>query len=149
MFKSYRKSNWDIYVMDSSGGQLRPLTEYPRDDLFGSWSRDGRWVHFSSGLGNNGYRLYRVSWPEGGEPVQITNAGATVSAAIARWKDTLLYEDVVQVIRRCFRSRRVEGLNNGFWRACMEALSYPTRTESSTSRKPAFLESTLFNPTSS
>ena len=78
VFESYRKSNWDIYVMDSSGGQLRPLAEDPRDDLFGNWSRDGRSVHFASAR-NNGYRLYRVSWPEGGEPVQITNAGATVS----------------------------------------------------------------------
>jgi Tol biopolymer transport system component/predicted Ser/Thr protein kinase len=38
----------DVYVVGAEGGQVRNLTLHPQTDVFPSFSRDGRWLYFSS-----------------------------------------------------------------------------------------------------
>jgi Tol biopolymer transport system component len=65
--------NADVYTVDVGGGAPRPLTTDPSNESAPSWSRDGRWVYFSSD---------RTGRPEiwkmpasGGAAVQITRGG--------------------------------------------------------------------------
>ena len=47
-FASERDFNWDIYVMDSDGSNLRRLTDHSASGWFLSWSPDGRHLAFAS-----------------------------------------------------------------------------------------------------
>lgn len=40
-FASNRQGNWNIYVIDASGGQARPITDDSAHELHASWSPDG------------------------------------------------------------------------------------------------------------
>ena len=42
------EGNIDIYVIRASGGKPMPLTTDSADDVAPSWSRDGKWVYFTS-----------------------------------------------------------------------------------------------------
>jgi TolB protein len=45
--------NWDLYMVDSDGRNVRRLTEDPAIDGLPAWSPDGRWLAFLSDRGNN------------------------------------------------------------------------------------------------
>ena len=44
----YPEGNTDIYVIRASGGKPIRLTTDSADDVAPSWSRDGKWVYFTS-----------------------------------------------------------------------------------------------------
>jgi Tol biopolymer transport system component/C-terminal processing protease CtpA/Prc len=72
-FISLRSGNGDIYVVDLAGGTPRRVTfDDVRDQLDG-WSRDGKWLYFSSSsreiAGMND--VWRVA-AAGGTPMQVT-----------------------------------------------------------------------------
>lgn len=48
VFECRNESNDDICAVPSGGGVTRRLTRHPATDRFPSWSRDGRWIYFSS-----------------------------------------------------------------------------------------------------
>ena len=58
VFASAHKGNFDIYRMDSDGGNLTQLTLKPDKDEFPSWSPDGRFILFTSGRNPSG--IYRM-----------------------------------------------------------------------------------------
>lgn len=65
--------NQDIYVIPAGGGVERRLTDDPRTDALPRWSRDGRWVYFTSDRSGN-WQIYRVRG-EGGPAERVrTNA---------------------------------------------------------------------------
>src|ERR1700742_2164216 len=72
-FTSMRTGNGDIYVLTLDTGDLQRLTFDEATDQLDSWSRDGRWLYFStaghdiSGMND----IYRVS-VEGGTPMPVT-----------------------------------------------------------------------------
>jgi len=68
---------WDVMLCDSSGRQTRALITHAADDKVPSFSRDGKWVYFSSNRTGRD-EIYRVPFA-GGEPVQITGSGGWVS----------------------------------------------------------------------
>ena len=72
-FVSTRTGNGDIYVLTFKTGALRRLTFDDAPDLLDAWSRDGRWVYFSSAshdiAGMND--IYRVS-VDGGTPMAVS-----------------------------------------------------------------------------
>jgi Tol biopolymer transport system component len=63
----------DIWVIDADGGALRRVTRSPAFDSVPSWSRDGRWIYFSSTRTGRS-EVWRVS-PEGGVEEQVTREG--------------------------------------------------------------------------
>ncbi len=71
-FISNRTGNGDIYILTLATGELKRLTFDDANDQLDSWSRDGKWLYFSSAAhdisGMND--VYRVS-AEGGTPMQV------------------------------------------------------------------------------
>jgi eukaryotic-like serine/threonine-protein kinase len=63
----------DIYVVDSSGGQPKPVVEHPAIDRVPSFSRDGKWIYFSSNRDERD-EIYRVP-AGGGDAVRVTDNG--------------------------------------------------------------------------
>ena len=45
-FMSDREGNWEIYIIDTAGTDLRRLTNSPHRDGLPTWSPDGRWLAF-------------------------------------------------------------------------------------------------------
>src|SRR5438067_3478474 len=72
-FVSTRTGNGDIYVLTLDTGDLRRMTFDDAFDALDAWSRDGRWLYFSSTsrdiAGMND--LFRVS-VDGGTPMQVS-----------------------------------------------------------------------------
>src|ERR1700746_2715903 len=48
-FVSTRTGGGDIYILTLASGELKRLTFDDRFDQLDAWSRDGRWIFFSSG----------------------------------------------------------------------------------------------------
>jgi len=72
-FISTRTGNGDIYILTFATGETRRLTFDDGLDQLDGWSRDGRWIYFSStsrDIGNLN-DLYRVSMG-GGTPMQVS-----------------------------------------------------------------------------
>jgi dipeptidyl aminopeptidase/acylaminoacyl peptidase len=66
--------NSDVFVMDTSGGSPTRLTFETSDERFPSWSRDGRWIYFSSTRAGATPDIWRIP-AEGGSAVRITYHG--------------------------------------------------------------------------
>jgi Tol biopolymer transport system component/DNA-binding winged helix-turn-helix (wHTH) protein len=65
----------EIYTIDVSGGPPRFIPTIPNaDNVVPSWSRDGKWIYFSSNRGNEPNQVWKV--PDGGgAPIQLTKRG--------------------------------------------------------------------------
>jgi tricorn protease len=72
-FISTRTGNGDIYVLTLANGALKRLTFDDGLDQLDGWSRDGRWLYFSSGSHdvNRKNDIYRVS-AQGGTPMAVS-----------------------------------------------------------------------------
>ena len=72
-FTSTRTGNGDVYVLDFNSGAIRRLTWDDGRDQVENWSRDGKWIYFSStsrdisGMND----LWRIA-PSGGTPMQVS-----------------------------------------------------------------------------
>jgi Tol biopolymer transport system component/DNA-binding winged helix-turn-helix (wHTH) protein len=65
----------EVYVIDVETRVARLVTTVPgADNLAPSWSRDGRWLYFSSRRGSGPFQLWKIS-PTHGHPIQITRSG--------------------------------------------------------------------------
>src|SRR5579871_4245034 len=78
-FVSTRTGGGDIYVLNLSSGELKRLTFDDGAEQLDAWSRDGKWIYFSSGTHDVGGTAdeYRVS-ADGGTPMIV--AGDRFSA---------------------------------------------------------------------
>jgi len=59
-FVSGRDFNWEIYLMDAMGGDVRNLTRSLADDRWPAWSPDGRRVVFASLRGEPGRARWNI-----------------------------------------------------------------------------------------
>ncbi|HEY6400075.1 MAG TPA: winged helix-turn-helix domain-containing protein [Blastocatellia bacterium] len=86
VFDCRPEGNADIYVVSAEGGQWQRLTADSAEDIVPSWSRDGRWIYFTSnrpseggsGEGPSGpsNRLQIWKMPvDGGAAIQMTRQG--------------------------------------------------------------------------
>jgi Tol biopolymer transport system component len=48
VFNARPEGQSEIYVVSAEGGALRRITNHPAEDVMPSWSRDGRWIYFTS-----------------------------------------------------------------------------------------------------
>jgi len=74
-FISTRSGNGDIYVLDLQNGQTHRLTYDDGLDALDSWSRDGKWIYFSSNgrSGDTGANdIFRIA-EAGGTPMMVTD----------------------------------------------------------------------------
>ncbi len=63
----------DIYILTIASGELKRITFGDGSDQLDAWSRDGKWIYFSTGSHDVGRKndLYRVS-AEGGTPMPVS-----------------------------------------------------------------------------
>jgi eukaryotic-like serine/threonine-protein kinase len=64
---------WDVWTIGIDGAGLRQLTRDPSDDTMASFSRDGRWVYFTSNRTGR-HEVWRVP-AAGGAEEQVTRGG--------------------------------------------------------------------------
>ncbi len=73
-FTSNRTGNGDIYILELETGSLRRLTFDDSGESLDGWSRDGKWIYFSSSsrdiAGMND--IFRVA-SSGGTPMQVSS----------------------------------------------------------------------------
>jgi WD40 repeat protein len=79
--------HWDIWRIDSAGGQAEAITPPVSDEVIPSWSRDGRWIYFSSNRSGRS-EVWRVP-AGGGESLQITREGGV--EPLESWDRKCLY----------------------------------------------------------
>lgn len=72
-FDGRRDSNADVYVAGAQGGAARRMTASDSEDVLPSFSRDGRWVYFSSDRGG-AFEIWKTP-RSGGDALQVTKAG--------------------------------------------------------------------------
>ncbi len=72
-FLSTRTGDGDIYVLTIATGELKRMTFDDGAEQLDAWSRDGRWIYFSSGTKDVGRKndLFRVR-TEGGTPMAVS-----------------------------------------------------------------------------
>src|ERR1700733_13562832 len=72
-FISTRTGGGDIYVLTLPTGDLKRLTFDDGEEQLDAWSRDGKWIYFSTGSHDVGRKndIYRVS-AEGGTPMPVS-----------------------------------------------------------------------------
>ncbi len=72
-FISTRTGGGDIYILTLATGELKRLTFDDGMEQLDAWSRDGKWIYFSTGAHDVGRKndLYRVS-ADGGTPMPVS-----------------------------------------------------------------------------
>jgi Tol biopolymer transport system component/DNA-binding winged helix-turn-helix (wHTH) protein len=77
-FNAAPKMNSDIYVIRPDGGEPRRITTNSGEDTVPSWSRDGRWIYFTSARSGQD-QIWKVPAATGESPstpaVQVTQDG--------------------------------------------------------------------------
>ncbi|MBI4546609.1 MAG: S9 family peptidase [Ignavibacteriae bacterium] len=68
--KPNNKTNSDIWLIPSSGGEPKQLTNSPKHDRHPRWSPDGKWIAFESNR-DGSFQIYLVN-SSGGEAKQLT-----------------------------------------------------------------------------
>ena len=75
-FTSDRDGNWEIYTMDTSGGNIKRLTENPAQDGWPWWTADGKHILFTSDR-DGSWQIYIMN-PDGSNVQELTHiAGRT------------------------------------------------------------------------
>jgi tricorn protease len=72
-FMSTRTGGGDIYILTLATDELKRLTFDDGSEQLDAWSRDGKWIYFSTGSHDVGRKndIYRVS-TEGGTPMPVS-----------------------------------------------------------------------------
>ena len=73
-----KDGNADIFIV-GEGGEVRPLTDDPADDVAPSWSRDGRWLYFASNRSGD-WQIYRQTLDDASAPERVTLYGGVAAA---------------------------------------------------------------------
>lgn len=77
VFDSRAGGEANVYVIDANGGVPRKLETGIRMNSLPSWSHDGRWIYFASGLTHSSLTVWRVA-ATGGRAVQLTKTASSM-----------------------------------------------------------------------
>jgi Tol biopolymer transport system component/DNA-binding winged helix-turn-helix (wHTH) protein len=77
VFDSRAGGEANVYVLDAKGGVPRKLETETRKNSLPSWSHDGRWIYFNSGLTHDSLTVWRVA-ATGGRAVQLTKTASSM-----------------------------------------------------------------------
>src|SRR5207244_7729324 len=78
-FESFLDGNWEIYVMDGDGKNVRNLTNAPNAaDQSPSWSPDGQWIAFQSN--RSGVTDIWAMHPDGSQPINWTRGAGNAQS---------------------------------------------------------------------
>ncbi|MBI3765296.1 MAG: S9 family peptidase [Ignavibacteriales bacterium] len=78
--KPNNKTNSDIWLIPSGGGEAKQLTSSPKHDRHPRWSPDGKWIAFESNR-DGSYQIYLVS-SSGGDAKQLTSISTDANQAV-------------------------------------------------------------------
>ncbi|MBN1997306.1 serine/threonine-protein kinase [candidate division KSB1 bacterium] len=74
VFESRIKGPGDIFIISAGGGVVRAATHDSADDILPFWSKDGKWIYFTSNRSGES-QIWKIP-SKGGEAVRITDNGA-------------------------------------------------------------------------
>lgn len=80
VLKNENRTHTDIWLIPSSGGEPKQLTNSPKHDRHPRWSPDGKWIAFESNR-NGSFQVYLMS-PQGGEAKQLTSISTEATGAV-------------------------------------------------------------------
>jgi Tol biopolymer transport system component/DNA-binding winged helix-turn-helix (wHTH) protein len=67
----------NVYVIEANGGVPRKLETGTRMNSLPSWSHDGKWIYFASGLTHSNLTVWRVA-ATGGRAIQLTKTASSM-----------------------------------------------------------------------
>jgi Tol biopolymer transport system component len=70
-FASHGTGNYEIYVMNADGSNIRQITDSPSDDIYPTWSPDGRMLAFATNRDGN-WEIYMMN-ADGSNQTNLTN----------------------------------------------------------------------------
>jgi eukaryotic-like serine/threonine-protein kinase len=75
VFHSNPEGQGEVYIIPAAGGKPRNLTAHPAGDAFPSFSRDGKWIFFSSNRETHTgeHQIWKMP-ASGGDAVQVTRS---------------------------------------------------------------------------
>jgi Tol biopolymer transport system component/DNA-binding winged helix-turn-helix (wHTH) protein len=85
-----KNGHWDVWLMESDGGSPRQLTADPGDENMPTWSRDGRWIYFSSDRGGR-LDIWRTA-VSGGPSERVTSGGSGMIAYESPDGNAIVYQ---------------------------------------------------------
>jgi dipeptidyl aminopeptidase/acylaminoacyl peptidase len=85
-----RNGQSDLYLLPVAGGAPSRLTNTSSEDLVPRWSRDGRWIYFSSNRTGQ-WEAWRTRAAADSQRVQQVTTGGAVAAQESRTDSTLYY----------------------------------------------------------
>ncbi|HET9512683.1 MAG TPA: protein kinase [Gemmatimonadales bacterium] len=94
VFHSNVDGQWEVYLVPAAGGKPRNLTSHPAPDAMPSFSRDGRWVYFSSARTGEQYQSVWKIPAAGGSAVQLTK-GAGYAPQESRDGESIYYVEAI------------------------------------------------------
>ena len=77
LFTRHIQQQQEIFRLNLWDRSFQRMTHHPNSDYLPSWSRDGRWIYFSSNRSGK-HQIYRIP-ATGGDPVQLTREGGKMS----------------------------------------------------------------------
>ncbi len=80
VLKTENRTNSDVWLIPSAGGEAKQITNSPKHDRHPRWSPDGKWIAFESNRGGS-FQIY-LQAIEGGEPKQLTSISSEATAPV-------------------------------------------------------------------
>lgn len=111
-FVARRGGQSNLHLISASGGPPSRLTKASSEDLVPRWSRNGRWIYFSSNRTEQ-WDAWRVRASADTHRVQQVTTGGAVAAQDSRTDSTLYY---------------VRPDTVGIWRVALDTTRFPLQT---------------------